>query len=343
MSNLAPKIQLELSLKIINGPDKDATFQIVSTHITIGRSPKCNIVLADPKASRIHAAVQIKENKVQVIDQKSRHGVYIDGKKLKGGYLKHGSVIKIAETELQFSIKEKHNIAINKRQKNSLTQIKKNNQLSENANVSEISKVSDFKKPIKSQRSPFYIFIILIAAFFIWILSINSENEEKIPIKTDIVLEQQLKDIDDKISNIARERSLKKTGEKSYKKAEAHYIKGFRDYREGNYNRALRQFNAALALNSQHKLAYRYLQLSHRRRDELIQFTLLQGKRYYETSNYKMALNAFKNILIILRSERNDPRFKEALKRCQECEALLTLNMSDQERRKAKLCLEFES
>ncbi len=343
MSNLASQPQLQLSLLVLSGPDKDVTFQIVSTYVTIGRSPNCNIVLKDPKASRIHAAIQITDTNVKITDQGSRHGTYIDGKKLKHGYIEHGSVIKIADTELQFLIKEKGNTLVNTKNKSSLTQIKKNNALSENAHVSEVPKAPDFKAPTKSRPLSFYIIIIAAASFFAWAITSKEDEKEEVEIKTDTLLQQQLEEIDNKISDIARERNVKKTGEKSYRKAEAHYIKGAREYREGNYNRALRQFNAALALNADHTLADRYLQLSYRRRDELIQFTLLQGKRYYETNNYKMALNSFKHVLIILRSEKSDPRFEEALKRCQECEALLTLNMSDEERRKAKLCLEFGS
>lgn len=69
-------------LEIKEGPDPGRKETLAIGTTTIGRDgSRCNLVLADEKASRIHALVKLDSNGIIFIeDQGSTHGTYVNGK-----------------------------------------------------------------------------------------------------------------------------------------------------------------------------------------------------------------------------------------------------------------------
>jgi len=95
-----------LSLAVINGPDAGAVFRIEKPRVTIGRSG-ADIVLNDTEASRVHAAVEIRDTTYLVEDLKSTNGTLIDGAKIAGPTeLQNHSEFQVGESTLMLIVTE---------------------------------------------------------------------------------------------------------------------------------------------------------------------------------------------------------------------------------------------
>ena len=70
----------------------------------VGRDKSCEISLADSKASRHHATLSRDENdRWRLTDEGSRHGSFVNGKRVSASFLEVGDVIQIGSTMLEFS------------------------------------------------------------------------------------------------------------------------------------------------------------------------------------------------------------------------------------------------
>ena len=72
-----------LSLAVIDGPDAGNVFRIERPRVTIGRSG-ADINLSDNDASRLHAAVEIRDSSYKVLDLGSTNGTMVEGEKISG-------------------------------------------------------------------------------------------------------------------------------------------------------------------------------------------------------------------------------------------------------------------
>lgn len=70
----------------------------------IGRGLECRIVLTDPRCSRVHAAVEFRENEWWIDDADSRNGTYVNGQKIDSAQLIDGNFLRVGDTEFTFRL-----------------------------------------------------------------------------------------------------------------------------------------------------------------------------------------------------------------------------------------------
>lgn len=70
-----------LSLAIIDGPDAGNVFRIEKPRVTIGRTG-ADLTLNDTEASRLHAAVEVRETEYTLLDLGSTNGTLVEGQKI---------------------------------------------------------------------------------------------------------------------------------------------------------------------------------------------------------------------------------------------------------------------
>ncbi|MFP5247749.1 MAG: FHA domain-containing protein [Thermoanaerobaculia bacterium] len=70
-----------LSLAILGGPDAGSVFRIEKPRVTIGRS-NADLTLNDSEASRAHAAVEVRDTLIKLLDLGSTNGTLVDGTKI---------------------------------------------------------------------------------------------------------------------------------------------------------------------------------------------------------------------------------------------------------------------
>ena len=81
-------------LTILNGDRAGEKLGLGGSGIRIGReSSICEIVLENPKVSRLHAEVVSIDGKVLLIDRNSSNGTYVNDQKIDKRFLKDGDII----------------------------------------------------------------------------------------------------------------------------------------------------------------------------------------------------------------------------------------------------------
>ena len=79
---------------ILNGSRAGERLGLGGSGIRIGRETSiCEIVLENPKVSRLHAEVVSIDGKVLLIDRNSSNGTYVNDQKIDKRYLKDGDII----------------------------------------------------------------------------------------------------------------------------------------------------------------------------------------------------------------------------------------------------------
>lgn len=72
---------MRLSLACLAGPDSGRIFEIDRPRVTMGRA-NADIVLTDPQCSRNHAAIEVMEDQVFVVDLASTNGTFMGEKRI---------------------------------------------------------------------------------------------------------------------------------------------------------------------------------------------------------------------------------------------------------------------
>src|SRR2546423_14544599 len=90
-----------MQLTIKSGAGAGRTVQVEGTEFTIGREAGVDLVLADGKASRRHAALRtLPDGRATLYDLGSGHGTVVDGRRLQSTLLHGGEQIQIGDTAL---------------------------------------------------------------------------------------------------------------------------------------------------------------------------------------------------------------------------------------------------
>jgi response regulator RpfG family c-di-GMP phosphodiesterase len=90
-----------MKLVCLEGPAKDATWELSGSRITIGRDSTCDIVINDRKFSRFHAEVVREGSSFIFYDKESRNGSFINNIRVTRQLLVSGDRIKIGDTSIK--------------------------------------------------------------------------------------------------------------------------------------------------------------------------------------------------------------------------------------------------
>lgn len=82
-------------------------FRII-TQLTLGREVDCDIALDDPKVSRHHASLQLRNGQLFLVDNKSTNGCAVNGQRISEAEIRMGDLIKIGSSE--FSLVEESDL-----------------------------------------------------------------------------------------------------------------------------------------------------------------------------------------------------------------------------------------
>jgi two-component system, NtrC family, response regulator GlrR len=89
-------------LTVIDGPDRDRTFDGGGSELAIGTAPANAVILGDTAVSRHHIAITPTPRGHQVRDLGSTNGTLINGVLIERAYLAPGQVIAIGQSRLRF-------------------------------------------------------------------------------------------------------------------------------------------------------------------------------------------------------------------------------------------------
>jgi eukaryotic-like serine/threonine-protein kinase len=90
-------------LVVVSGPDQGRMFPLETDQtLLIGRGQNTVTQLKDPCVSRVHCQLEIKGNRLVLVDSGSTAGTLVNGKRIKKSDIKAGDVIRIGATEFRF-------------------------------------------------------------------------------------------------------------------------------------------------------------------------------------------------------------------------------------------------
>lgn len=87
-------------------------FPLLEAAINIGRGPHNNLVINDPRVSRLHAQIRTVDGVYTIFDLNSRGGVFVNGQPVTQAALKSGDTISLAGCKLRCLDNPPHNSAL---------------------------------------------------------------------------------------------------------------------------------------------------------------------------------------------------------------------------------------
>ena len=277
-------------LKILNGTHKGKQFRLIGSRITIGRSNDCDIVLKDNTVvSREHAIISFESNNYFIKSLTKDNPVLVDGKKIDLCHLQNGNEILLGNMKFRFE------------------------------NQSPLPSLYTDIKDLKAQQNslkksgnlnPMRLILIGLLFFggFLFLSDNKIETEDQIKLKTQQEVEEELTVLKKIYSE---EKDTDKISE-DHKVARTAFIKGFRDYRKGYFQRAIKSFRHCLALDKSYSNCHRYIEKSNIQIEKLIQKKMLLGKRYKQNKQYSACKAIFKSVTIMVK-DTSSLIYKEAL------------------------------
>ncbi|HUJ17139.1 MAG TPA: sigma 54-interacting transcriptional regulator [Nitrospirota bacterium] len=98
-----PLIFKKARFVVTAGRDEGKEVMVHDPVVTIGTLPESSLVLTDPTVSRRHAVVEETAAGYVLKDEGSTNGTFMNGVRVREGYLSPGAVIRLGQTEMIFS------------------------------------------------------------------------------------------------------------------------------------------------------------------------------------------------------------------------------------------------
>lgn len=324
-----PRTGFKFMLVVRAGPDAGAAYQLLPPRVTIGRDPQSNsVVVNDPKVSRNAAVLEFTPEDIRIVDVSGKVKLSVNGQVAERFSIKGGDLIRIGDSELSFVVEAMQlpavvpNHGLNPMAPLALAG--QSNARMPGAGVAAGPQTPNMRsRSAKPSKLPFYLIVGLIFAGLIYIgTTENVAKKLDKGIKTTSEIEKEISDTDTRVADAEKKRKFGTEEEKSrYEEAQKHYIEGFRDYQKGNYPRAMRSFETALAIDREHVLAKRYFRQAEKQRDEAITQLLLEGRRYREKDMFARCSSAISKALVMMLN-KDDLKYKQAEATKKECDLL---------------------
>ena len=305
MNQLDPKSSIEYTLKVLTGPEKGAKYKLLSTNVHIGRSSDNDIPLVkDPKCSRKHAVIQISTQSISIKSLNEKNLVTVDSQTGMELPLKNGSKIKLGSSVLVFNINMLY-------PDNNIPTPQKGTHLSP---LSEQTYTANNQLPpitMGNGKGKFYLILFILAAIVLFLLNGPIKQKSEIELISN-------EEIDNKIEATqkvfeAEQKAFEQKGKNSpqYTEGQSYYVRGFRDFKKGQYERAVESFEACLSIFPTHILCTRYKKLAEKKFQELIQYHMVLGKRQLDQGQYQACQASFRNVMYMVKSPQSRV-YKEA-------------------------------
>ena len=151
------------------------------------------------------------------------------------------------------------------------------------------------------------ILILLAGAYlFFYEQGTKSQVDKELQLKTEADILKQVEDLEKQTEEEAK--NLKMTFKQESSRTA--FISGFRDYRKGYFQRALKQFRHCSMLDKGNDLCLRYELKSNVQIEKLIQKKIRLGNSYKANKQYKACEAVFKNLETMILDIKS-PVYKE--------------------------------
>ncbi len=292
-------------LLCMTGKNKGLSYYLKGKRLLMGRSETVDIQVADAKSSREHAELTQVADKYVVTDLGSHNGLIVNDLKISQHTLTDGDKIIIGQTVYKFN---KYDIAEKALEEVDDDEDEDDDEW-EDDDEDEEEEVKPKKKakPQTPEEKRKKLLIMVVLVIGAWVV-LDEGEKPKPKVKQQVSTEEKKVDSLEERLRRQQEEENKETRDK----LEAIIHRGQREFREGNYFRAIKQFNLALILSPANGRASFYLNKAKQRLDAEIDLVFLKAKREAEALRYTDATNSYCSIVRMLQDRPEDERRVDA-------------------------------
>jgi pSer/pThr/pTyr-binding forkhead associated (FHA) protein len=276
-------------LVCLTGKNKGSAYFLMGVRAVIGRSEDADIRILDLKSSREHAEIILVGENYIVTDLGSQNGIVVNDLKITQHLLKNGDKLIIGKTVFKFSrieVKEES---------------RKDREIDED--YEEDDDYSEEEQPKNKVLTKVLFGLITVA--ILMLLFDDSPKPENKKRKSEVTTVANIDDV------FAEQYKKKAKENRESKDKLSYYLKrGLREFREGNYFRAITEFQSAKQWSPNDPLTNFYLRRTKETLNEKIQTFLIKGKRDVKGLNYNSATSSFCAVVRLLHENTS----KESLK-----------------------------
>lgn len=359
--NLKLKSQINLQFSVVKGPHAGQRFSFNKTKVTIGRSPECDIILVnDPMVSRVHAAIDVINNEVEIKNLSPKNTLIVNGELVQKWKLVNQTHFTVGDSEIQIITDLGQSVVAVKPQvlnRSSVNVSQQSNPKSvapkmmpqtragqpaqmasyypqsngqhgqrpqQNFNLSQQTAPKIKNSLLQHPKFKIYALMSVIVFFGLYIFlddsGAASSKKKKALLKYNDEVEVLLKK--EEIEKTEQKRQIAKEKKQSIEvlKFQENFSKGMRDFQLGNFNNAQNYFQLALNYNPNHALTKNYLYLSKVRFDELVKSKMLIADNYYQSQNYRMCASMYRQVIDMLQGRPKDINLDLAVSMKKKCE-----------------------
>lgn len=352
---------LKLTVTVTKGPCAGPTQTFQSHVVTVGRGPENMLVLAqDPKVSRNQLELHVSATGTFIRNLSQKNPIAVNGEivheKLVSGQL----TLHVGESEIlidrpdlprenQLKVVPGGAGALQKTQTGSVQPqhaFGSSVQAHQPAGAPAMPPPSGFTNPgfdanggfhtvptpppgspvgelLKNPKARFYIILVVVGLVGVLLFSGNEKKKKNdLKLRDSVQSNEDYVKSENEVKRMRDDPKFKAKDSIQYQMAEQHYTRGFRDYRNGQYGRAIEGFQAALSFYPSHELARRYYSLAQRKFDQMAQHHMVEGRRYYGKANYQRCMAEFRHVIIMKKDPRDAIR-REAKQLYDECQTRL--------------------
>lgn len=281
-------------LVCLTGTSKGESYVLSGNRIVIGRGDKADIKLNDTKASREHAEVTKVGSNWVATDLGSQNGIVVNDKKVTQSQLNEGDKLIVGQTVFKFAKVE----------------------VSAKAKT---TKDKDSEAPEGSGAKKTLVPMILLGAVVIYLILGDDKKSSDNAGKSKKQSSASYQDVSS--DYLAQLKKRQANEDKAVKeKLNVIYQRGLREFREGNYFRAIAEFNLALIISPGDAYAEYHLRKTKERLDKTIEELTIRAQRDEGALKFKSATVSYCSIVRLLYTVPEDPRHKNAEKQISDLE-----------------------
>lgn len=318
---------LHYRLVCMTGKNKGLSYYLTSARAVMGRSDTADVQVLDTKSSREHAELVKVGDQYVLTDLGSQNGVVVNDLKVTQHHLTDGDLIIIGQTVYKYNVIDV---------KPSLELVEEDEDQDEDDEEEETALLEDKKskkkkgkkkqeeddKAAKKKRLLVGLLVLLGAVFLLDDGSKKTEGEKS---NTDESEANLAGDQD----FIGRANKMETLDRETKEKLLAIIHRGRREYREGNYFRAIDEFELALILVPGHAHASYLLGRAKQRLNDEISLNKTKAERDASSLQYDAARVSLCSILRILSEKKDDERYKDAEQSLAELEEKMGLEKGE--------------
>lgn len=297
-------VGLHHRLLCMTGKNKGLSYYIKAKRAVLGRGENVDVQVLDNKSSREHAELTLHGGKYILTDLGSQNGVTVNDLKVNQHTLEDGDRVIIGQTVFKYNIlKVEPDLTLIEGADEDF------NEVTEYEESSAGKKKSKKKKSPEENKDKKKKIIYAVVGLAVVMLFLGDGEKER---QTDEEESQKKDRLDPELRVQPGDTGKTETDIEQERKLNAVLHRGLREFREGNYFRAIAEFNFALLISPNNGRASFYLNRTTQRLDEEIEQNFTKARQEVDALKYDAAIVSYCSVIRLLRDYPDDPRYVEA-------------------------------